>query len=95
MRIGRIHIPDNTTDTSLFCLPVQANGVYAFKLALWLIYGGPEGVDASIVELYTMRQSSKPEIDRGSDGGDCEGVNGKGIREDHPGGPVCRGDQSC
>jgi hypothetical protein len=34
-RISRmIHILDNATDTSLFCLPVQANGTDAFKLAL-------------------------------------------------------------
>jgi len=43
-RIGHmIHIPDNATDTSLFCLPVQANGADAFKLALWLIYRGLQG----------------------------------------------------
>jgi hypothetical protein len=36
-RIGRmIHIPENPTDTSPFCLPVQTKGVDGFKLALHL-----------------------------------------------------------
>ena len=30
----RILVGDDTTDTSLFCLPVQANGADGFKLAL-------------------------------------------------------------
>ncbi len=42
-------IPDNATDTSLFCLPIRANGAYAFKLALYLISRGLQGVDARIV----------------------------------------------
>ena len=51
IRIGRrLHIPDNATDTSLFCLPVQTNGTDAFKLALWLISRELEGVDARIVD---------------------------------------------
>ncbi|MGO9311711.1 MAG: DNA polymerase [Syntrophobacteraceae bacterium] len=45
----RIHIPDNVTDISLFCLPVQANGADAFKLALCLISDRLEGMDALIV----------------------------------------------
>ena len=45
-----IHIPDNTTDTSPFCLPVQPNRSDAFKLALWLISRGLNGVDARIVD---------------------------------------------
>ncbi len=44
-----IHIPDNPTDTSPFCLPVQASGADSFKLALCLIPSGLEGVDARIV----------------------------------------------
>ena len=40
---------DNTTDTSLLCLPVRANGAEAFKLALCLISRRLEGVDARIV----------------------------------------------
>jgi len=46
-----IHIPDNTTDTSLFCLPVQANGADTFKLALYRISRGLEGVDARIIHI--------------------------------------------
>jgi DNA polymerase I-like protein with 3'-5' exonuclease and polymerase domains len=46
-----IHIPDNVTDTSLFCLRVRANGAYAFKLALRLISRGLEGTYAHIVQL--------------------------------------------
>ena len=41
-------VPDNATDTSLFCLPVQANGADAFKLALYLISRALQGVDARI-----------------------------------------------
>ena len=41
--------PDNATDTSLFCLPVQANGVDSFKVALCLISRELEGMDARIV----------------------------------------------
>ena len=44
-----IHIPDNTTDASLFCLPVQTTIRHAFKLALCRISRGLEGVDARIV----------------------------------------------
>jgi len=56
-KIGpRIFIGDNTTDTSLFCLPVQANGADAFKLTLYHISRALQGVDARIVHiLYTMR----------------------------------------
>jgi len=54
-RIGRmIHIPDNATGTSLFCLPVQTNGADAFKLALYLISRGLEGVDARIIHTPNM-----------------------------------------
>jgi hypothetical protein len=50
IRIGRmIYIPDNAPDTSLLCLPVQANGADDFKLALYLISRGLKGVDARIV----------------------------------------------
>ncbi|MGA2228352.1 MAG: DNA polymerase [Syntrophobacteraceae bacterium] len=49
IRISRIIlIPDNAADTSLFCLPVQANGADAFKLALCLISSGLQGIDARI-----------------------------------------------
>jgi DNA polymerase I-like protein with 3'-5' exonuclease and polymerase domains len=49
-KIGRIIlIPDNVTDTSLFRLPVQANGADGFKLALCRISGGLKGMDARIV----------------------------------------------
>ena len=48
---GMIHIPDNATDTSLFCLPVQTNGADGFKLALCLISRGLEGIDARIVNI--------------------------------------------
>jgi len=44
-----IQIPDNATDTSLFCLPLQANPADSFKLALYHIYRGLQGVDARIV----------------------------------------------
>jgi len=45
VRIGRIvSVPDNVTDTLLFCLPVQATGAYAFNQALYLISSGLEGV---------------------------------------------------
>jgi DNA polymerase I-like protein with 3'-5' exonuclease and polymerase domains len=56
-RVGRrIHIPDNATDTSLFCLPVQANGADGFKLALYHISSRLQGVDARIMNtFYTMR----------------------------------------
>ncbi len=42
-------VPDDVTDTSLFCLPVQANGPNGFKPALYLISPGLEGMDARIV----------------------------------------------
>jgi len=49
-RIGRmIHIPDNATDTSLFCLPVQTNGSDGFKLALVIVSDKLNGLDARIV----------------------------------------------
>ncbi len=49
-RIGRvIHVADDVTDNSLFNWPVQANGADGFKLALYLISRGLEGVDARIV----------------------------------------------
>ncbi len=44
-----IHIPNNTSDRSLFNLSVQTNGADGFKLALCLISSGLEGVDARIV----------------------------------------------
>ena len=47
-----IHIPDNATDTSLFCLPVQTTGADSFKLALRLISSGLEGGDARIVNTF-------------------------------------------
>jgi DNA polymerase I-like protein with 3'-5' exonuclease and polymerase domains len=37
------------TDNSLFNWPVQANGADGFKLALYLISGRLEGVDARVV----------------------------------------------
>jgi DNA polymerase I len=37
------------TDNSLFNWPVQANGADGFKLALYLVSRGLEGVDARIV----------------------------------------------
>jgi hypothetical protein len=49
----RILIGDDTTDTSLFCLPVQTNGAEAFKLALCHISRGLEGVDARTVDNFT------------------------------------------
>jgi DNA polymerase I-like protein with 3'-5' exonuclease and polymerase domains len=49
-RIGRIiHIPDVASDSSLFNLPVQANRADGFKLALVLISGKLNGLDAHIV----------------------------------------------
>jgi DNA polymerase I len=49
-RIGRvINVADDVTDNSLFNWPVQANGADGFKLALYLISRGLEGVDARIV----------------------------------------------
>jgi DNA polymerase-1 len=49
-RIGRmIHIPDNATDTSLFCLPVQTNGADGFKVALTSVSEKLNGLDARIV----------------------------------------------
>jgi DNA polymerase I-like protein with 3'-5' exonuclease and polymerase domains len=49
-RIGRmIHIPDNATDTSLFCLPVQTNRSDGFKLALVIVSEKLNGLDARIV----------------------------------------------
>ncbi|MGA2229107.1 MAG: hypothetical protein ABSH41_32125 [Syntrophobacteraceae bacterium] len=51
MQISRIIlIPDNATDASLFCLPVQTTGGHAFKLAPWLISRGIEATDARIVQ---------------------------------------------
>ena len=51
-RVGRIiSVPDNATDTSLFCLPVQANGADAFKLTLYLISRALQGVDGRIVHI--------------------------------------------
>lgn len=51
-----ILLPDNATDTSLFYLPVLANGADDFKLPLCHIYRGLEGTDARIVHtFYTMR----------------------------------------
>ena len=44
-----IIIPDNATDTSLFCLPVQANETDGFKLAPCRICRALQGVDARIV----------------------------------------------
>jgi len=52
IRLDRIiSVPDNSTDTSLFCLPIQTTGANAFKLALYLISRGLEGVDARIVHI--------------------------------------------
>jgi DNA polymerase I-like protein with 3'-5' exonuclease and polymerase domains len=52
-KIGRIIlVPDNATDTSLFCLPVQTTGADAFKLALYFTSSGMEGVDAHIVNTF-------------------------------------------
>ena len=54
-KIGRIIlVPDNATDTSLFCLPVQTTGADTFKLALYLISSGLEGVDARIVNTFFL-----------------------------------------
>ena len=51
MQIGRIiSVPDDATDTSLFCPPVQTTGGHAFKLALCLISSRLEGVDVRIVD---------------------------------------------
>ncbi len=48
--IGRIiHIPDDAKDSSLFNLPVQANGADGFKLALVLLSEKLNGLDARIV----------------------------------------------
>jgi hypothetical protein len=47
--VWMIHISHNPTDTSPFCLPVQTTGGHAFKLALYRISSGLEGVDARIV----------------------------------------------
>ncbi len=44
-----IYIPDDTTDTSPFCLPVQTAGGHAYKLALCLIVRWLGGNDARIV----------------------------------------------
>ena len=44
-----IHIPDNATDTSLFCLPVQTNGSHGFKPALVIVSEKLNGLDARIV----------------------------------------------
>ena len=50
IKIGRmIHIPDNATDTSLFCLPVPTTGADTFKLALYHISRGLQRGDARIV----------------------------------------------
>jgi hypothetical protein len=44
IKIDRIIlVPDNVTDTSLFCLSVQATGADGFKLALYLILVGWRG----------------------------------------------------
>jgi DNA polymerase I-like protein with 3'-5' exonuclease and polymerase domains len=43
-------LKEPVTDTSLFCLPVQTSGADVFKLVLYLIYGGLEGVNARIVD---------------------------------------------
>ena len=49
-KIGRlIHIPDDSSDRSLFNLPVQTNGADGFKLALIHISGKLNGLDARIV----------------------------------------------
>ena len=37
------------TNTSPFCLPVQTTGGHPFKLALYLISRGLQGIDARIV----------------------------------------------
>ena len=44
-----VHIPDNATETSVFCLPVQTNGADGFKLALVSISEKLNGLDARIV----------------------------------------------
>jgi len=81
MRIGpMIHIPDNTTDTSPFCLPVQTTGADAFKWALCLISPGLQGVHACIV--HTLHDEIIVEArdaieDQGA--GDCEEGNGRGF----------------
>ena len=68
-----IHIPDNAMETSLFCLPVQANGADGFKLALYLISRGLEGVDARIVNNFTRPNNNRGQRwHRGSGGGDCD-----------------------
>ena len=87
MRIGRIHIPDNATDTSQFCLPVQANGADAFKLALCLFSSGLQEVDARIVHTFHDETIVEARDDRGSGGGDCKGWDGGSIGADYPRGP--------
>lgn len=44
-----MHIPSDASDRSLFNLPVQATGADGFKIALYLISHGLEGVNARIV----------------------------------------------
>jgi DNA polymerase-1 len=49
-KIGRIiHIPDDARDSSLFNLPVQANGADGFKLVLISVTEKLNGLDARIV----------------------------------------------
>ncbi len=42
-------VPDNATDTSLFCLPVKTHGADAFKLVLIHISEKLNGLHARIV----------------------------------------------
>ncbi|MGA2229108.1 MAG: DNA polymerase [Syntrophobacteraceae bacterium] len=44
-----VHIPNNAMDTSLFCVPVHANGADGFKLALIHISEKLNGLDARVV----------------------------------------------
>jgi len=95
MRIGRIiSVPDNATDTSLFCLPVQTTGADAFKLACTSFLVGCR-VDARIV--HTLYDEIIVEARDGIED-QVKSIMKESMEEaiqaDYTGGPVCGGDQS-
>jgi len=76
---------------ALYNTPVQATGADGFKLALCLIARGLQGVDARVVNTFTRRNNNRGQRwHRGSGGSDCEGMHGKGIRENYPRGSIRR-----
>jgi DNA polymerase I-like protein with 3'-5' exonuclease and polymerase domains len=100
-RIGSvINVADDVTDNSLFNWPVQTDGADGFKLALCLIADRLEGVDAHIVHtqhdeiIVEVRDAIEDQVKEIVKESMEEAVDGRGIGEDCPRGPVCGGNQN-